>query len=574
MIQKIKRCYLEKKNRKVSFVFDSNKDIYEYCLRKLEENQWFETVENVFIAIAHNIFDTVLCKNCNKPLEVKKAIYGRINYCCAQCTYHNEEVRNKQKQSCLKKYGTVTPLLNDKCKEKTKKTCRQKFNNDSFAGSEQYKRRIKSPFSKEEVQQKIKETKTKRYGKSYSKKIFELHRQKIQNLNIEKYGVPYLLMNKQIYLKTNEKMKQKYGVDNYLSTQQFQKIKYMRTWKRIQSWNDFVIPLFDFEDYDGKDIQYKWQCVRCKGQFHSKIYTTGLGKDRSVPRCQNCFPLHKQSFAEKQLFDFIVSNYDGEVLKNDKSLISPYQIDIYIPEKKLAIQFDGFYWHNTFHKDKDYHLMKTTLCERNNIRMIHVFQHQWQTKKDLVKSYLKSVFGVFRHEICASDCCVKEITEEQSSKFLQQNHLFGNKKSTIQFGLYFDQELVFVMTFCEKIFNKKRVYELVRFGSKIDYNVIGSMSFLFNHFVELKKCSIISYVDRRYVEDDIYKVLGFKRIKETKPECCFYKNAKSIERFTRKELKEYLQQNYDQNLTDEQNLLLNGYNMVYDCGEIVYLFEN
>ena len=83
IVDKIKRCYIEKKNRKVSCVFERNKDIYEYCLNILNQNDWFETAENVFIAIAHNIFDRVLCKNCNQPIKVKKAIYGRTNYCCA-----------------------------------------------------------------------------------------------------------------------------------------------------------------------------------------------------------------------------------------------------------------------------------------------------------------------------------------------------------------------------------------------------------------------------------------------------------------------------------------------------------
>lgn len=564
IVDKIKRCYIEKKNRKVSYVFERNKDIYGYCLKILNQNDWFETAENVFIAIAHNIFDVVLCKNCNQPIKVKKAIYGRTNYCCAQCTYHNEAVRNKQKQSCLKKYGTVTPLLNDECKEKTKLTCREKFNNDSFAGSEQYKRRIKSPFSKEEVRQKIKETKKRRYGEDYNKVIFEMRRQKIQRLNVERYGVPYLLNNKQICDKTHNTMLQRYGVDNFFASKQLQCKKFLKTWQRIKLWNKFVIPLFAFEDYKGKDIEYKWKCNICGGQFFSRIYTTGIGIDRSIPRCQKCYPLKNQSFAQRQLFDFIESIYGGLILKNDKTLIAPYQIDIYIPELKLGIQFDGLFYHNTKHKKKGYHLMKTNLCREKGIRIIHVFEYDWMNNRQVVKEKIKSAFGVFEKTVQFDECLVKEVEQEHCNQFLLENHLYEVKKSEKRIGLFYNQQLVFVMTFIKK----KCCYELNNMCTKKGYFVKGIENL--SRYFSMIHNKIITYVDIRYEDETLIQKIGFKKVGQTRPNFCYYKNNYRV---SRNQQKEFLRQKYDEKLTKEQNMIFSGFNIVYDCGCFVYVFE-
>ncbi|MBR4316364.1 MAG: hypothetical protein IKP65_05310 [Alphaproteobacteria bacterium] len=71
--------------------------------------------------------------------------------------------------------------------------------------------------------------------------------------------------------------------------------------------------------------------------------------------------------------DFIKSIYPYDIIENDKTMIKPYELDIYIPEKQVAIEFDGIYWHNEENKPKNYHLMKTELCEEKGIHLIHIF---------------------------------------------------------------------------------------------------------------------------------------------------------------------------------------------------------
>ena len=134
---------------------------------------WFETIKNAFIAIGHDIEDVVKCRTCGQPLKVENAIYGKHFYCCKKCADNSEQASEKRKQTCLKKYGSTTPLLNEECKKKTVATCREKFGNDMFAGSDEYKRRVPSAFGKKEVQDKSRQTKVERYGEDFGKVIFE-----------------------------------------------------------------------------------------------------------------------------------------------------------------------------------------------------------------------------------------------------------------------------------------------------------------------------------------------------------------------------------------------------------------
>ena len=67
------------------------------------------------------------------------------------------------------------------------------------------------------------------------------------------------------------------------------------------------------------------------------------------------------SFYEKEIINFIKSIYDGEIIENNRHIISPMELDIYIPQKNLAIEFNGLYWHSELFRDKNYHFDKINL---------------------------------------------------------------------------------------------------------------------------------------------------------------------------------------------------------------------
>ena len=169
------------------------------------------------------------------------------------------------------------------------------------------------------------------------------------------------------------------------------KIKEKRLNKQFEDLNkfsDFVIPLFTREEYTGSwrsDKKYKWQCVKCGNVF--EIPTLSC----EIPRCLKCYP-KKISALEKHLAEFCIQ-YFPNLIQHDRTLIKPYELDIVIPEIKLAIEFNGNYWHSfECCYLSGYHLMKTELCESNDYRLIHIWEDDWKSDSNLIKSKLIDVF--------------------------------------------------------------------------------------------------------------------------------------------------------------------------------------
>ena len=164
---------------------------------------------------------------------------------------------------------------------------------------------------------------------------------------------------------------------------------------------------------------------------------------------------------EKELFSFIKS-LGFVCLENDKSILDGKEIDIVIPDKKILIEFNGLYWHSEKFLDKNYHLDKTNKCEELGYQLIHIFEDEWLNKKDIVKSRIKNILGVSKNKIYARKCKIKEVKTKDKTIFLNKNHIQGSVGSVFNMGLYYNEELVSIMTFGERpIINGG--FELIRF---------------------------------------------------------------------------------------------------------------
>ena len=139
---------------------------------------------------------------------------------------------------------------------------------------------------------------------------------------------------------------------------------------------------------------------------------------------------------EKDLLDFIKDLTTEKIISNDKSIINPYELDIYIPSKNLAFEFNGIYYHSNQFKDKMYHYNKTKLCEEKGIRLIHVFEDDWRFKQNIVKSMIKSSLGIYDRKIFARKCEIKNISITEYRNFMNENHLQGYTTASYYIGLY------------------------------------------------------------------------------------------------------------------------------------------
>jgi hypothetical protein len=278
------------------------------------------------------------------------------------------------------------------------------------------------------------------------------------------------------------------------------------------------------------------------------------------------------SSIETEINDFITS-LSFDTITSSMSIIKGHQLDIYIPSKNIAIEFDGLYWHSELKKDKDYHLNKTELCEEKDIRLIHIFEDEWLNKQEIVKSRIKNILGITENQIYARKCKIMEIDNNTSINFLNDNHIQGSVNGSIRLGLFYNNELISLM-----IFNKSRLgigkkhdgYELSRFCNKLNFSVVGGASKLLKHFIkEYNPKTIISYADRRWSQGDLYKSLKFKEISINKPNYwyIFGKHRKHRFGFRKDKL---IKEGYDGNKTEHEIMLDRGIYRIYDCGTITY----
>lgn len=96
---------------------------------------------------------------------------------------------------------------------------------------------------------------------------------------------------------------------------------------------------------------------------------------------------------EKESTDYIKSIYNNNIIIKDRTVIKPYELNIYIPEKRLAIEFNGNYWHSTEQKDYMYHQNKTIACAKQGIRLIHIFEYEWVNNKYKIKAFLNNIMS-------------------------------------------------------------------------------------------------------------------------------------------------------------------------------------
>ena len=334
--------------------------------------------------------------------------------------------------------------------------------------------------------------------------------------------------------------------------------------------------MFTEEEFVGSNYinLYKWKCLKCGTEFEHWFNSA------KIPTCPNCRPKYCSSF-EQEIFNFVKDNVseDIEIQHNVRSIISPFELDIYIPALHLAIEFNGDYWHSEeTGTNKNYHLNKTKLCEENGIHLVHIFEHQWLNNQDQVKSRLCSLLNSFNNKVFARKCIVREIDSKTTSNFLNYYHLQGSCPSKVNLGLFYNDELVSVMTFGKPRFNKDYQWELIRFCNKEGYHVIGAASKLMKYFERnYKPESIISYANRcwSWGKHNVYKdILGMEYIGKSDANYVYVNEAGDIlprYKAQKHKLKKLLgEDKFFEELTETENMGLNGWIKLYDCGNFVF----
>ena len=283
------------------------------------------------------------------------------------------------------------------------------------------------------------------------------------------------------------------------------------------------------------------------------------------------------SVAENELFDIINKNIDCEVEKRNRTILKPLELDIFSPKYKIAIEYDGLMWHcEKYQTDKNYHLKKTEKAKEKDIRLIHIFEDEWTYKKNIVISMLNNLFGKTTQRIYARNCDIRQVSTKEKKVFIEQNHIQGDCPSSCAYGLYYKNELVSIMTFGRPRQQKKyndnydNTWELIRFCNRLNTNIVGGASKILKHFISEKKPKIIvSYADKRWSNGNLYFKLGFKHIRDSKPNYHYVVGNKRENRFKYRK-GQLVKQGYNSNKSEHEIMLERKIYRIYDCGTMVF----
>jgi hypothetical protein len=319
--------------------------------------------------------------------------------------------------------------------------------------------------------------------------------------------------------------------------------------------------------------------IRCKkhGDFEQIAYYHLYGN--GCPVCGAEQTTYK-SAAEYEIIDFLKSSGITNIEHSWHNL--GFELDIYLPDYKLAIEYNGVYWHSSNAKSDDavkasMHLNKTQVCENNGISLLHILDLEWTdpVKQSIWKSTILHKLGKTKSKIYARNCKIVLVNSKMATQFFNQNHLQGAAASHVNIGLAHNGELVAVGSFARSRFSREKTsYEIIRFASLINSSVIGGFQKIIKEFEKTHTGSLISYANRRWSQGNVYKQSGFVLDSASNP-CYYYTNCKELWHrsvFQKHKLVNMLPV-FDESMTEVENMYANKYRRIWDCGHLKYRKE-
>lgn len=511
----------------------------------------------------HQILYTIMnCKessicNCGNTKKFVSYSKGYLETCGnKKCI--DEKRTLELKKNTLLKYGVDHPTKLQATKDKYKKTMMSKY-----GVSHNWKGRLR---------EKGEATMLDKYGTKHALQNDEI-KNKRNNTTLERHGTLNMLGLE----KTKRTNLEKYGFENAARSKVI--IDKIRKSEQITAYKLAKTKLLNYniEFISYEDGYYLLKCSKCGNTF--KKCGSGVNRELRIeidpcPFCNNQKPDNKRySKTEKEIADYVIkSSGNTGVLTNVRSIIKNRELDIYIPDLNIAIEFNGTYWHSELEKPKTYHFDKTSDALKSRIKLYHIWEDDWNSKNEIVKSMILNWIRKTPNKIFARNCEVRVINNKEYSAFCKSNHLKKSKPSTISYGLFYNETLVSIMSFTKK----KKYWELDRFCNLLNHNVIGGASKLFKKFIkDYDPAKVISYCDIDITPDpdkSVYVKLGFKLVEKTSS-YSWVVNGIRLNRtnFMKHKL---VKEGYSSELTEVEIMQNRGYYRTFECGNWKFEYEN
>ena len=584
---------LNEQRRREFYIKKHHIDLYNDIL-KFKENikDGYVNYSELLFKYYHNILESPKCKKCHNKTKFCGFNSGYNIYCSKKCVMSDKEVVKKRNEksviSNMRKYGVSNYSKTDECKRKVVSTNLNKYGTEYYTQTDEYIEKSKESNLKkygteyytqtDEFREKSKESNLKKYGVDHHTQTDEF-KQKMVKINLKKHGVEHYTQTDEFREKSIITNLDKYGTKHHMTHKrnngELKKLHNKKIVKYYQNFND------NLDLVSINDDLISFISNSCGHEFDISKQLLYLRDKKNMEICTICNSTKSNctSHYELQIHKFLESI--GVTFNiNDKSIITPYELDIYIPEHNLAIEFNGLYWHSELYKDKKYHINKTNLCLSKGINLFHVWEDDWKYKQDIVKSMIGYKLGKSK-VIYARKCDVRNVTQKERKVFLEKNHLQGNCNSSVNIGLYYNNELVSLMTFGKlriNLGNKKSIdghFELLRFSNKLNHTIVGGASKLLNFFKNnFKFTKIITYSKNDHSTGHLYETIGFNYIKDTPCGYSYVGDSKIKENRYRYNKHTLVKDGYDSNLTEREIMTDRGFYRVYDSGNKKWELNN
>lgn len=533
-----------------------------------------------------------------------------------------QQIVNKQKKTMIQRYGKDNAMKIEQFKEKALKTVQERYGVESnISQSEEIQYRIRKnslnkynvphPAMANENREKMKQGMIKKYGDECPQRVPELRKKTVNTVN-EKYGVDNVFQVEEFKKKQRESTKSRYGVEYSMQSEELRArsrktniekygaISYVQSDEYLSTLITDGSKIEEYRKFCSNERDYVIKNWPTSNPSLQDISTAvGISCDsvgeRAIQHKFTDLISYNRSRMEDDIVNFIsIVNPKLQIVRNSKSIISPYEIDIYLPELKFGIECNPTCTHNSSISDPwggppkspSYHKHKTDKCIENQVELFHIFGYEWAYKSDIIKSMIKSRLGQLHISLYGRNCYVGDnISAFECKQFLDQCHRQGNAFSNIRIGLrdIRNDELVSVMTFSNtrKSIGKKDsdteyTFELVRFCNKLNINVVGGASKLLKYFIkEYNPKKLVSFSDRAHTSGKLYEILGFKQVSISEPgyvwvnlkDDSYLTRVKCQKRNLTKVFEDVTEEDI-QNKTEKQIMIEHGYVQVFDSGVI------
>lgn len=509
-----------------------------------------------------------ICPICGKATPFRSIQRGYQEFCSANCANKSEAKRDAIKQHIAERTEEEQAAIN----AKVQATLLEHYGDENYGryGSVGFKKKMLEKYGDEHYSntaQKL-ETNRRNHGGVLNLQLPEFREQaratkiarygcdhdmnKVIQTNIERYGVPFPANAPEAIASRSERRK-------------------AGTRQKMES----LLAAEDISvlEYDGN--VFRMLCSQCGNEFtYSRAFL--YYKQKAGDVCPFCHPRNfsYDSNLQAAIADFVDASTDLLVARDNRTEIWPQELDIYIPDLQVAFEVDGMYWHSLAYKKPTYHLEKTLLCRDAGITLYHIFEAEWESRQEIVKSRIRSILGQYDARIYARNCDLREVTAKEARHFFETNHLQGSALASVTYGLYYEGELVEAMSFGKPRFNKECSWELIRMCSKLNHQIVGGAARLLKAFEKEHpgEGRLISYADLRWSTGSVYETLGFEHMWDSKPNYWYFmSNEDMFSRgiFQKHKLPSILPK-FDPDMTEQENMLENGFQIIYDCGNAVY----